>query len=155
MLVCAGVVFAFIHKEAMASQLHAWKLLPRAELLTELYFTQPGNLTDSASTKDSRTVAFTIHNLEQKRTEYHYTILTTRVAGSERVLGDGDVTLAPGESQDISRTLKIPTAGNRTKIVVRLEYNALPFGHDTPILQAQTIHYWIKATDLAAEKEGT
>lgn len=129
----------------MANQLDGWKVLPRPEHLTELYFANLRQLPTTYRPDKPQAIAFTIHNLEYRATRYHY-LLVARAAGKERILGNGAITLAQDGSRSITRTVSVPPQGRRVEIRVSLRYSAVPFGHDTPSPETQAIHYWVTLT---------
>lgn len=139
--ICIGLsLFSF--DRIVARQLSAWKLLPRPERLTELYFPDHAQLPTTFTPDALAIVRFTIHNQEHQATQYYY-ILTVQAAGKEQLVGDGTITLAHNDSQNIVQTFSMPTLGDRQEIRVRLQYDSIPFGHEATSSQTQAIHYWV------------
>ena len=110
-----------IFRSQIHNQLNAWKLLPRPERLTELYFTKPNNLPSTYSPGQTQTVSFTVHNLEYRTTTYSYTILEQNNAGTTiQTLSSGSFTLDQNQYQTPQIKVQIADAGTRAKIVVQL-----------------------------------
>ncbi len=127
----------------LARQLDDWKLLPRPERVTELYFTGYRQLHPSTGLGAPQTVAFTVRNLEHQATTYSYVL--TAVSEDDVIkhpLGNGKFTLAHDHSLEISKQIVLPTEEKRLSIKVSLQYKGLNAGDNVPKLQKQSIHYW-------------
>lgn len=86
------------HVQAIKNQLNDWKLLPRPERLTELYFTHPNNLPAKYTPGQTQKVSFTVHNLEYQKTTYHYAIVEASQNGSDQQqLDSGSFTLSQNQ----------------------------------------------------------
>jgi hypothetical protein len=132
-----------------------WRLLPRAERVTELYFTNYRQLPTSANAGAQQTVAFTVHNLEHRTTDYHYKL--TAVPEDEKTehrLGSGNFTLTHNDSLNISRTVTIPMQDKRVAVKVTLKYMGIASGESTLSSQKQAIHYWV-TSDAPDKNEDT
>jgi hypothetical protein len=145
-------VAAFVSKDAIAKQLNDWYLLPRTENLTELYFTNYRTLPASLKADTAHGLAFTIHNLEHRTTTYQYKLVATSEDNSvTKTLGDGTVTLAPGDSRVEEKTVTVPAIDERVNISVHLEYQGIAFGDNAPRLQTHAIRYWVKIVSLTTD----
>ncbi len=144
-----GIVFS-INSHVVADQLASWKILPQVERLTELSFPTYTALPTMYRADDTQVVTFKIHNLEDRTTEYSYSVLAL-AAEKEQTLTEGSVTLARNQSQEITQTITIPPLDRRVQIQVKLDYQAITLGHTEPIAQTQAIHYWLDKID---RKEG-
>jgi len=116
---------------------------PRPEHVTELYFTDyrkpPASLKSGAIQK----VAFTVHNLEHKSTQYHYVLLTKASDGAEQLWGEGTFNLDHDQSRATTRQVTTPSRAGRTAIEVDLDYVGTAFGSGAATIQKQSIHYWV------------
>ena len=137
-----GALLCFSSKAAIAAQLNAWKVLPRPERFSELYFTDYARLPITFAPGRLQTVGFGVHNLEHDTIQYRYTIVA-QAAGKKKLLADGQLTLAHDGTQTISRRITVPLLDDRTEVQVQLQYSGIPFGHEAASMETQTIHYWI------------
>jgi hypothetical protein len=102
-------------------QLDDWKLLPRPEKLTELYFTDHTKLPSSYAPGQQQPVNFTVHNLEYATTNYKYTIIQTSEDGSKsQTLSTGSFTIAESQYKNTSLPVTLADLGPRSKITVTL-----------------------------------
>lgn len=135
-----------------------WKLLPRPERLTELYFTDYKQLRPSAGVDAPQTVAFTVRNFEHQAITYHYVLTAMSEDGlTEYPLGGGKFTLAHDRSLVVSKPIVLPPKDGRLSVRVSLQYRGLSTGNDTPKLQKQSIHYWtagLNASGAGEERGG-
>ena len=138
----ACVFIGILSKDAVASQLDAWRLLPRPERLTELYFIHNAHLPVVLKPGKTQAVGFTIHNLEHQTTTYRYVVAAIAPA-KEQILGEGTATLAHDAFRDVSRTFVVPKLGPRLEIRISLEYSGIPLGQDSARPETQAIHYWV------------
>lgn len=121
-------------RPAIASQLQDWKLLPRTEQLTELYFTRPNDLPTTYTPGQSQTVQFTTHNLEYNTTTYAYKVTEQSEDGSQsQQLASGQFTLSQGQYERLNLNVVPVDLGARVKVTIEL-----PTVHET-------ISYWIGA----------
>lgn len=137
---------AFLAHSRIVGQLNAWRLLPRPERFTELYFTNPSRLPTRYSPDQAQTLSFTVHNLENQSTQYHYAITAQTLDGKQQVLGDGTLNLKPDGSEEVVWSVAVPPLDSRVQVRVSLEYNGIPPGQVVPTLETQTIHYWVNKT---------
>lgn len=154
--IIAGVttltIGTFLGWPAIARQMNDWRLLPRPERLTELYFTDYQHLPTAEQSDVTQTVTFTVHNLEHQTTTYYYT-LTAQAEGqkTEYPVGTGDFVLDQDKTAVTSKVVMLPQLTGRVALKVSLEYKSIAFGDDVLTTQKQSIHYWT-ATDKP-EKE--
>ncbi len=148
----AGIAFTLLNKSVLAGHLHAWKLLPRPERLTELYFADHEHLPVTLGLADKQTVNFVVNNLEHETVDYTYTIFARSGAnGQEAALDTGHVKLDHAASQTITRTITPPQLGRRLAIGVRLAHDEPSVGGDTAKPKTQSIHYWVTVPGKAAK----
>jgi hypothetical protein len=142
-------IAAFAGKPALAKQLDEWRLLPRPERTSELYFSDHRRLPASTTANVARPVVFAVHNLEHRTTEYRYS-LTLRVENEvkERTVGSGTFRLTHNATETIHTAVTLPAhAKGRIVVKVNLQYMGLRLGDDAPSPQKQSIHYWTTVTD--------
>ena len=112
-------------------QLHAWKLLPEPERLTELYFTHSTSLPATYTPGDTETVAFTVHNLEYRTVTYHYNIVQISQSNSQKLpLASGTFTLRQNHYANKSVTV---TLGDLSRSQVSIQLSPV----------SETIDYWV------------
>lgn len=146
---------ALMAQSILAKQMDEWRLLPRLERVTELYFTDYRQLPTSVSPDAKQTVAFTVHNLEHRTTDYHYKLsVTSEDEQTERPLGSGKFTLNHNENLKVNRTVTLPVLDKRVAVKVTLEYMGIVSGESTLSTQKQAIHYWV-TTDLPGQSGDT
>lgn len=145
-LLVAAALFTFFAKDTLAGQLDAWKITPRPERLTELYFTNLKAIPAKYEPGDNQKIAFAVHNLEHRPTTYNFVIVASNEKNNRRQLVDGYLSLDHGQKQDVSTPITLPDLGKRMKITVKLIYSGQPPGADHTTQQIQTIHYWLEQT---------
>jgi len=126
----------------MASRLEAWKVLPRPERFTELYFGQQTRQPETFQPDDVQVISFTVHNLEQRGTDYRY-VIAAHAGDKVQVLALGQLRLDQDTSQSIEQAVSVPPLGSRVEIRVQLEFQGIARGQDTASLETQSIHYWV------------
>lgn len=143
--VLSSILFA--NQAALTKLLDDWQLLPRPVRLSELYFTNERQLPQVLKVGESQKVTFTLHNLEQQTTTYHYKIVAASAAkGNEQLLGEGTLTLGHNHIQTTDRTVTIPALGTRLAVKVNVEYKGIALGEKVPQTQTQSIFYWARTT---------
>lgn len=131
-------------RQAIYDQMYDWKLIPRPERLTELYFTDHRNLPATYAPGQQQTVKFTVHNLEHRRTTYKYAVVQqTQDSQTETQLAAGTFALSHDQTQAVTTAITPTNHGGRSRITVNLTYNGIAFGEDDPSKQTQSIHYWV------------
>jgi hypothetical protein len=131
LLAVAVVVSLALSHVAIAHQMHAWKLLPEPERLTELYFTDHTKLPNLYYINATQTVSFTVHNLEYQNTAYTYKIVQQSEDGkTQQPLGSGGFTLPQNGYQKTVAVVAPIGLGSRSKISVLLSTN-------------ESISYWV------------
>ena len=139
------IIIGMSQRQAIYDQLYDWKLTPRPERLTELYFTDHTNLPSTYSVGEKQTVDFTIHNLEYRDAEYSYVITVSSEDGMvQREINGNPFTLVHDEFREISLDFVPVDLGTRSKVTVTLDYDGIAFGEDDPSPQTQSIHYWVE-----------
>jgi len=152
-----AIVFAaFAASPVIARQMDEWRLLPRPELVTQLYFTDYRQLPAAAAAGTEQTVLFTVRNLEYQTTTYRYTIIAVAEDDkTEYLVGDGIFTLAHDSSLATSKPVTLLPLKGRVAIRVNLEYEGIAQGNSTPVAQTQSIHYWTTVRIMAGTKAKT
>lgn len=120
MLFQKNELFAFLTRE---------HLLPEAEKLTELYFEDHGALPSKLIVGESRTIRFTIHNLEYEPKTYGYEFRYD-TATSSSLLETGSLTLAHDAARTIPVSFSMNEATRSAFRVILLE-------------PKQSIHFWV------------
>jgi hypothetical protein len=140
MLIALGA----IKHQVIYDQLYSWKLIPRPERLTELYFADGNKLPRSYSPGKPVTISFVTHNLEYQRTDYSYAITQESADGKTAIsLIKGDFSLGHDHTRSIKNVVTPADMGQRSRIVVAVTYKGIAFGHDEPTQQKQSIYYWV------------
>lgn len=128
-LVIIGLI---IFWQPIINQMHAWKLLPQPEKLTELYFNNPNSLPTTYSPNETQNVDFTVHNLEYQTIKYTYTINeSAKVGQTGTILKTGTFTLNQNQYQKESDIISILPISNRVNISINLTS------------QNEDIDYWL------------
>ena len=119
--------------QTIKNQLYSWKIFPKPEKITELYFTYPASLPQSYTPNQKQVIAFTIHNLEYQTMRYHYTISESNTSGSQNVnITSGNYTLRQNGYVGVSIGEPIEDLGSRVKVSVKLG----------PV--NETVSYWVE-----------
>jgi hypothetical protein len=143
----------FFGQPILAKQLDDWRLLPRPERVTEFYFSDYRHTPVPGNTGKTRTIEFTVHNLEHQATDYHYTLLAISADGRvEQSVGSGGFTLLHDHSLKTTKLITLPPIAGRFIVKAKLEYVGVAWGDRTPSTQMQSIHFWT-AAPKPGEKE--
>ncbi|HEX9153502.1 MAG TPA: DUF1616 domain-containing protein [Candidatus Saccharimonadales bacterium] len=133
----------YVQRQAIYDQLYSWKLIPRPERLTELYFTEHTKLPTTYAPAQQQTVKFTTHNLEYRKTTYKYVISQEGQDGKvKQQLAAGGFTLEHDKAKTTEAPIQLTDLGSRSRIVISLSYDGIAFGQDLPSEQTQSIYYW-------------
>lgn len=140
------VIFGISQRQAIYDQLYNWKLIPRPERLTELYFTDHTNLPKTYKPDEAQIVKFTVNNLEYRTTYYAYIVSVMNDDESGEVINraEGSFTLDHEQSKAIETPITITAKGPRAKVKVTIYYQGIKFGEDDLSDQEQSIHYWVE-----------
>lgn len=140
------VVFGIAQRQAIYDQLYDWKLIPRPERLTELYFTDHTNLPTTYEPDETQIVKFTVRNLEYRTTDYTYVVGVLNDDESDELLSraTGTFKLDHEQSKDMETPITITAKGPRAKVIVTIYYQGIKFGEDDLSDQEQSIHYWVE-----------
>ncbi|HEU4913853.1 MAG TPA: DUF1616 domain-containing protein [Candidatus Saccharimonadales bacterium] len=142
MLVLA--VGAYAGRHAIYDQLYDWKLIPRPERLTELYFTEHTKLPRTYQSGQQQAVRFIVRNLEYRTTTYTYVVTQEAEAGkASQELARGIFTLGQDKSKRLDVPVQLTNQGAKSRIVVTVIYDGIAFGQDAPSKQQQAIYYWV------------
>ncbi|HSX01971.1 MAG TPA: hypothetical protein VLI05_01510 [Candidatus Saccharimonadia bacterium] len=137
----------FTAQPVLAKQLNDWRLLPRPERLTELYFTDHDRLPAAATAGTIQRLSFTVHNLEGRATAYHYQLVVTSAdSHSRRQVGGGTLVVGAGQSLVANDTLMLPWLDRRMAIMVELDYQESGPSGRASTSQTQSIDYWVEVT---------
>ena len=124
------LVYGIGRQNDIKAQLHAWRLLPEPETLTEAYFEDHLKLPQKVVKGSSYPFRFTIHNLEYKDTLYTYEVTVIEADNKENI-ASGSVSLKHDEYKTIDASFSAQRDYGRTKIEVNL------LGRNQPI------HFWM------------
>ncbi len=143
------VILGISQRQAIYDQLYAWKLIPRPERLTELYFTDHTNLPKTYKPDETQVVKFTVRNLEYRDTDYKYVVGVMNEDETEELLdrASGEIQLTHDQYKNVEVPITITAKGPRAKIVVTIYYQGIKFGEDVPTDQEQSIHYWVEDSE--------
>lgn len=108
----------------IAASLHALKVMPSEEPLTELYFNDVETLPQSPARP--LTFSFTIHNLEGKDMIYPYAVLAQFPDGRLVELDRNTIPIADGDAIRIPETLRLKATGE-VRIIVELPEEHISF----------------------------
>jgi hypothetical protein len=107
----------------------------------------------AASPNKTRTVEFTVHNLEHQTVNYRYTLsVVSADSDTERLVDSGHFVLGHNHSLTTSKHITLPSVKGRVAIKATLQYEGIAPGDHVPSAQAQSIHYWTTALD--GDEEG-
>jgi hypothetical protein len=122
LLIAVAISFIlFQYKQAIYAQLDSWKLIPRPERFTELYFNNHTNLPKQISNGEKISFSFVIHNLEGKSWQYPYSVFFISQDGQITNIEEATVTLSDGEYKTIEETYTSALADNNGEIFVELQ----------------------------------
>lgn len=132
-------------RQAIYAQLNEWKLIPRSERITEVYFTDSKNLPETYFPSQQSEVRFSIHNLETETTTYHYVVSQDNPANNTvSQLATGEVTLENGKQSNVVVPVTFIDTGENTRINISVSYQGVAFGDDNKTPQNQNIYYLMK-----------
>jgi uncharacterized membrane protein len=115
------VIGAIFSAPSTKRLLNDWKLLPEPERLTELYFTHPNKLPTTYTAGQEQVIAFTVHNLEYRTTNYHYVIAEqSQSGGSTSTLTSGSFTLRQGQYKSPVLNIPLTDMGSGVKVSIDL-----------------------------------
>ena len=146
-LLIAAIAFMIIYSlpraaTAVHGQLDEWKMLPRPERLSELYFDNHKNLPQKFSPDDIYDIRFSVKNLEHRVTTYDFTVSAETPEGSSQALDAGKFTLSHNQNKPFASVVNIPDLGPRVKISVTLNFRSLKLGDDNLSPSRQIIYFW-------------
>lgn len=134
---------AYVQRQAIYDQLYAWKLIPRPERLTELYFANHQQLPSVYSPGEQQQVTFTVRNLEHRPTSYSYAVMQEGAdARPAKLLASGTFKLQHDEQKTVTGHIPFDDFGPRSKVSVTITYQGIAFGEDNPTVQQQSIYFW-------------
>jgi len=96
------------------------KLIPQPERFTELYFDNYLSLPKNTVAGKPIAFIFTIHNLEGVTTTYPYAVYLDEATGTRIIFESGLITLADGESRNITVSFPALTSNLTGKVTVNL-----------------------------------
>ena len=137
LLLLIVVLISIITAPFIKHQLSSWKLLPKSEKLTELYFTHPNSLPTQYTPGQTQTVNFTVHNLEYQTTNYSYVIKETNQNGRvTQLLNNAEFTIDHDQYKSVSVPVVLIDLGSIVKVSVTLKS------------QDEIINYKLSKTEL-------
>jgi len=115
-------IFALNHyKDSIRARLDEWKLIPRRERFTELYFDDHVNLPKQIQKGEKIDFSFTIHNLEGERRWYSYIVYFKSQDGQITNIEEKSVFLEDGELESIKESYAPTLEDNKGGIFVELK----------------------------------
>jgi uncharacterized membrane protein len=127
------VIIGIFNIHYIKDRLHAWKVLPEPERLTELYFTHPNNLPTTYTPNQSQTVSFTVHNLEYRTTDYKYEIIeSNNNLANPNILTSNNFILKQNEYRKLNVNIHTLDLGQRVNLKVEL------------VNVNESVDYWLK-----------
>ena len=139
------------YRPAIVAQLSNWHVLPEAERVTELYFTDYTVLPKSLAAGSHYTIAFTVHNLEHQATVYHYKLTATSDQGTEHSLGNGTFMLNHDDIHLGSADVVVPVKEPHLAIKVELYYKGFAPSNTAETIQTQSINFGVAVTGSRAD----
>lgn len=122
LVIAINAVFVFYrYKNEIYTQLDEWKLIPKQEHFTELYFNDHINLPKQIQKGEKVSFSFVIHNLEGKKWQYPYAVFFVSQNGQITNIEEKAVTLASGEYETIEESYISNLAENKGGIYVALQ----------------------------------
>lgn len=115
-----GIAFATVHAARIERQLHAWKLLPQPERLTELYVSDRHGLKLDYTPGQELPVVFTIANHEGMERGYIYTLSLSSTGHDTTQLHKDVVTIANDQQKTIRIPITIPDNGPTVRLHIAL-----------------------------------
>ncbi len=118
-----GIIFFFgiiVNKLDVNKILAGYNLLPVPESYTELYFEDILKLPKVFKINEEKEFSFTIHNLENKKVLYNYTVMAN-ASDSASLLDKGQVSLDHDKSKTITEKFTIRSPHQKVKLTVNLE----------------------------------
>jgi hypothetical protein len=109
------------YKDAAYAKLDEWKLIPRQERFTELYFNDHVNLPKYISKGEKISFSFVIHNLEGEDTQYPYVVYFKSQDGQIVNIEEKSVLLRDGQFKTINESYTSSSDDNNGGIFVELQ----------------------------------
>jgi len=120
-IVLIAMFVSYRYKAELHAQLDEWKLVPKQERFTELYFDDHVNLPKQIQKGEKISFSFVIHNLEGKKWDYPYAIFFISQNGQVTKIEEKTVTLSNGEFKTIEESYISNLAENNGGIHVALQ----------------------------------
>jgi hypothetical protein len=131
-IVAIGLGLIIVNYGTINRQLHAWKLLPEPERLTELYFEDHTTLPATYTPTRPVGFRFTVHNLEYRRMQYGYQVLQQSEDGRRiQLLEQNDFTLGNDKYHTVYVHHTLADLGQRAKVIIKLT-------------SGESISFWVK-----------
>lgn len=120
-IVMLSMIILVQYKSAIYIQLDNWKLIPRHERFTELYFDDHINLPKQIQEGEQISFSFVIHNLEGKRKTYPYVVSFKFSDGRIVKIDEGIITISDGGYKKITESYTSTLTENTGIISVELK----------------------------------
>jgi hypothetical protein len=120
LLIISAIWGVYLLKDVIYVKLDQWKLIPRPERFTELYFNDHNTLPKQISKGGKIKFSFVIHNLEGRAMEYPYIVYFKSPDGLTVPIKEGSVAIAAGESRIVEETYTAAFEENKGGIFVEL-----------------------------------
>ncbi len=119
LVVTVVTLFINVNRAAVNNQLAALDLIPKPELLTELYFNDNANLPTTATSKQTISFTFVIHNLETTDYQYVYDVAVDAI-GIRHIVDSGNVLVKNNQYYIKNEKLNLMNFPGRQNVVVEL-----------------------------------
>lgn len=119
LVVTVVTLFINVNRAAVNNQLAALDLIPKPELLTELYFNDNANLPTTATSKQAISFTFVIHNLETTDYQYVYDVAVDAI-GIRHIVDSGNVLVKNNQYYIKNEKLNLMNFPGRQNVVVEL-----------------------------------
>lgn len=134
------LIMGVVRWPQLRRQLDSWRLLPRPETYTELYFEPQHKLAYAYNPGQDLQVSFVVSNHESQTVTYHYKIVA-KADQSEQVLSTGQTVMAVNQQRNLAPQLHLPDTDQALSLVVELTYYAPLPNRDQPVKQQQHISH--------------
>ena len=116
----AMAVFLYGNKNEVYGKLNELKLIPGTEYFTELYLNDYLALPQSIKKDESIHFSFTIHNLENKDTQYYYVVYFKAANGQITIFDKNTKLINKGDKEIITETYSASNQNENGAIYIEL-----------------------------------
>lgn len=129
-LLVSTLIFLNFNRELVHNELVALYLLPKPEVMTELYFNKNANLPDAVTENQAISFTFVIHNLEMTDYQYVYDVYVN-INGTKHIIDSGHVLVKNDQYYIKKEEFNLAIAPGKQEVVVEL------------INKQQSIDFWV------------